>query len=177
MVAYADATQLIPSGLSYDQAAPIYCAGYTTYSGLRLAIPKPHERVAIVGIGALGHLGIQCSKAAGFETIAVTHSKDKEELAYRLGADSVVADGEALLKEKGQQHDRADGEDGIGGADVILAISNSYNATADAIKGLRLDGRFVLMEVSITEPLTISSQVLFKRARILGSTQNDRAPI
>jgi alcohol dehydrogenase len=166
MVAYADATQLIPNGLSYDQAAPIFCAGYTVYSGLRLADPKPHERVAVVGIGALGHLGIQYSKAAGFETIAVTHSKDKEELAYKLGADSVVSDGEGLLKEG--QHD------GAGGADVILATSNSYKATADSIKGLRPDGRVVLMGVSTTEPLTISPEILFKRARILGSTQNDR---
>ncbi|MFL6400361.1 MAG: alcohol dehydrogenase catalytic domain-containing protein, partial [Nitrososphaeraceae archaeon] len=118
MVAYADATQLIPNGLSYDQAAPIFCAGYTVYSGLRFADPKPHERVAVVGIGALGHLGIQYSKAAGFETIAVTHSKDKEELAYKLGADSVVADGEGLLKES--QH----GSPGGGGSDVILATSN-----------------------------------------------------
>ena len=166
MVAYADATQIIPNGLSYDQAAPIFCAGYTVYSGLRLADPKPHERVAVVGIGALGHLGIQYSKAAGFETIAVTHSKDKEELAYKLGADSVVSDGEGLLKEG--LHD------GAGGADVILATSNSYKATADSIKGLRPDGRVVLMGVSTTEPLTISPEILFKRARIIGSTQNDR---
>ena len=166
MVAYADATQLIPNGLSYDQAAPIFCAGYTVYSGLRLADPKPHERVAVLGIGALGHLGIQYSKAAGFETIAVTHSKDKEELAYKLGADSVVSDGEGLLKEG--LHD------GAGGADVILATSNSYKATADSIKGLRPDGRVVLMGVSTTEPLTISPEILFKRARIIGSTQNDR---
>ena len=166
MVAYADATQLLPNGLSYDQAAPIFCAGYTVYSGLRLGDPKPHERVGVVGIGALGHLGIQYSKAAGFETIAVTHSKDKEELAYKLGADSVVSDGEGLLKEG--QHD------GAGGADVILATSNSYKATADSIKGLRPDGRVVLMGVSTTEPLTISPEILFKRARILGSTQNDR---
>jgi D-arabinose 1-dehydrogenase-like Zn-dependent alcohol dehydrogenase len=66
---------------------------------LRFADPRPHERVAVVGIGALGHLGIQYSKAAGFETIAVTYSKDKEELAYKLRADSVVANGEGLLKE------------------------------------------------------------------------------
>src|ERR671938_132485 len=161
MVAYAEATQLIPNRLSYDQAAPIFCAGYTVYSGLRLADPKPHERIAVVGIGALGHLGIQYSKAAGFETIAVTHSKDKEELAYKLGADSVVSDGEALLK---------DGE----GADVILATSNSYKATADAIKGLRPDGRVMLMGVSSTETLTVSPEILFKRACIIGSTQNDR---
>jgi alcohol dehydrogenase len=171
MVAYADATQLIPNGLSYDQAAPIFCAGYTVYSGLRLADPKPHERIAIVGIGALGHLGIQYSKAAGFETIAVTHSKDKEELAYKLGADSVVTNGDALLKEKGQND--ASSADG-GGADVILATSNSYKATADAIKGLRPDGRVILMGVSPSESLTVSPEILFKRIRIIGSTQNDR---
>ena len=75
-----------------------------------MADPKPHERIAVVGIGALGHLGIQYSKAAGFETIAVTHSKDKEELAYKLGADSVVSDGEGLLKQKGQHgHSSTDG--------------------------------------------------------------------
>ena len=160
MVGYADATQLLPDGLSYDQAAPIFCAGYTVYSGLRFAYPKPHERVVVVGIGALGHLGIQYSKAAGFETIAVTHSKDKEELAYKLGADSVVPDGGILLKE--------------GGADVILSTSNSYKATADSIKALRPDGRVILMGVSTTEPLAISPEILFKRGHIIGSTQNDR---
>jgi alcohol dehydrogenase len=162
MVAYADSTQLLPDGLSYEQAAPIFCAGYTVYSGLRFADPKPHERIAVVGIGGLGHLGIQYSKAAGFETIAVTHSKDKEELAYKLGADSVVADGKGLA------------EGGGGGADVILATSNSYKSTADSIKGLRPDGRLVLMGVSATEPLTLSPEILFKRGRIIGSTQNDR---
>jgi alcohol dehydrogenase len=168
MVAYASATQLLPNGLSYDQAAPIFCAGYTVYSGLRFADPKPHERIAVVGIGALGHLGIQYSKAAGFETIAVTHSKDKEELAYKLGADSVVPDGKGLLEDQGR------------GADVILATSNSYKAVADSIKGLRPDARLILMGASATnEPLVLSSgslspEFLFKRDRVIGSTQNDR---
>ena len=165
MVAYAAATQLLPDGLSYDQAAPIFCAGYTVYSGLRFADPKPHERIAVIGIGALGHLGIQYAKAAGFETIAITHSKDKEELAYKLGADSVVADGKGLAEEGGG---------GGGGVDVILATSNSYRSTADSIKGLRPDGRLVLMGVSATEPLTLSPEILFRRGHIIGSTQNDR---
>jgi alcohol dehydrogenase len=160
MVAYADATQLIPDEVSYDQAAPIFCAGFTVYSGLRMADPKPHERIAVVGIGALGHLGIQYSKAAGFETIAVTHSKDKEELAYKLGADIVVSDGESLQKE--------------GGADVILSTSNSYTTTAESIKALRPDGRVILMGFSSTDTLTVSPEILFKRGRIIGSTQNDR---
>jgi len=162
MVAYAAATQLLPNSLSYDQAAPIFCAGFTVYSGLRFADPKPHERIAVLGIGGLGHLGVQYAKAAGFETIAVTHSKDKQELAYKLGADSVVADGKELSEEGG------------GGADVILATSNSYKATADSLKGLRPDGRLILMGVSATEPLTLSPELLFKRGRIIGSTQNDR---
>ena len=107
---------------------------------------------------------------------AVTHSKDKEELAYKLGADSVVSDGEALLKEKGHYGNGSpDGNSAQGGgADVILATSNSYKATADAIKGIRPDGRVILMGFSTTETLTVSPEILFKCARIIGSTQNDR---
>jgi alcohol dehydrogenase len=86
---------------------------------------------------------------------------DKQELSYKLGADSVVADGKGLSEEGG-------------GADVILATSNSYRATADSLKGLRPDGRLILMGVSATEPLTVSPEILFKRGRIIGSTQNDR---
>jgi alcohol dehydrogenase len=160
MLAYADATALLPEGLTYEQAAPIFCAGYTVWSGLRWADPKPHERIAVVGIGGLGHLALQYSKAAGFETLAVTHSKDKEKLVRGLGADEVVTDGETL---------RA-----AGGPDVILAASNSFKATSDAMKGLRPDGRLVLMGFS-GEPLELlPADMITKRLRILGSTQNGR---
>ena len=168
MVAYADATQLLPKGLTYEQAAPIFCAGYTVYSGLRFADPRPHERVAVVGIGALGHLGIQYSKAAGFETIAVTYSKDKEELAYKLRADSVVANGEGLLKEG--QHDSLGGGSSSG-VDVLQVILTRQLQTQ--LKVLDQTDALFLMGVS-TEPFTISPEILFKRARIIGSTQNDR---
>jgi len=67
MLMNADVTYLIPDKVSYEQAAPIFCAGYTVYSGLRWADPKPHERVAVLGIGGLGHLAVQYAKAAGFE--------------------------------------------------------------------------------------------------------------
>ena len=169
MVAYADATQLLLKGLTYEQAAPIFCAGYTVYSGLRFADPRPHKRVAVVGIGALGHLGIQYSKAAGFETIAVTYSKDKEELAYKLRADSVVANGEGLLKEG--QHDSLGGGSNSG-VDVLQVILTRQLQTQLKVLD-QMDGRFVLMGVS-TEPFTISPEILFKRARIIDSTQNDR---
>jgi 2-desacetyl-2-hydroxyethyl bacteriochlorophyllide A dehydrogenase len=161
MVAYADATMLLPDGLAYEQAAPVFCAGYTVWSGLRSANPKPHERIAVVGIGGLGHLALQYSKAAGFETIAITHSKDKEELAHKLGADVVVSDGQGLR--------------GAGGADVILATSNSYKAAADTLRGLRPDGRLVFIGAS-DEPFTIPSpgEFLMNRHQIIGSSQNGR---
>lgn len=158
MLAYADATALLPDGLSYPQAAPILCAGYTVWSGLRFADPKPHERVAVVGIGGLGHLAVQYARAAGFETFAVTRSKDKETLIRSLGADEVVADGDML---------RA-----AGGADVILATSNSMKSTADALKGLRPDGRLILMGFSSTEKLEVPADLLLTRGRIIGSQQN-----
>jgi D-arabinose 1-dehydrogenase-like Zn-dependent alcohol dehydrogenase len=160
MVAYADATALLPEGLAYDQAAPIFCAGYTVWSGLRLAEPQPHERIAVVGIGGLGHLAVQYAKAAGFETIAVTRTKDKEKLVRDLGADEVVADGEAL---------RA-----AGGADVILATSNSMTSTGDTLKGLRPDGRLILMGLSSSDRLEVPADLLLTRGRIIGSQQNGR---
>lgn len=157
MLAYADATMLLPDAISYEQAAPVFCAGYTVWSGLRFADPKPHERIAILGIGGLGHLALQYSKAAGFETIAITHSPDKEKLVRELGADEVVADGEGLQK--------------AGGADVILATGNSYKAASAALKGLRPDGRMVLMGVS-EEPLEVTADAIMNRTRIIGSQQN-----
>ncbi|MBD1848017.1 alcohol dehydrogenase catalytic domain-containing protein [Cyanobacteria bacterium FACHB-63] len=159
MLAYADATMLLPEGLSYEQAAPIFCAGYTVWSGIRIADPKPHERIAVVGVGGLGHLAIQYAKAAGFETIAISHSPDKEKMIRDLGADEVVADGEQLQK--------------MGGADVILATANSYKPATAAMQGLRPDGRLVAIGVS-DEPFEIDVQpLIMQRQRIIGSTQND----
>ena len=142
MLANANATTLLPNEISYEQAAPVFCAGYTVWSGLRAADPKPHERIAVLGIGGLGHLGIPFSKVSGFETIAITHSIDKEELAIKLGASQVITNGEELKS--------------AGGADVILVTSNSYKPAIDALKGLRPEGRMVIMGVS-TEPLNISA--------------------
>jgi alcohol dehydrogenase len=168
MVAYADSTQLLPDKLSYEQAAPIFCAGFTVYSGLLSAEPKPMERIAVVGIGGLGHLAIQYSKAAGFETVAVTHSKDKEELAYRLRADLVVSDGESLSSYG------SDGQVSSGGVDIILATTNSYKAVTDSFKGLRPDGRVILMGISGKETLVIPEDMVYKKIQIKGSMANDR---
>jgi alcohol dehydrogenase len=157
MLAYADATMPLPDSISYEQAAPIFCAGYTVWSGLRLADPKPHERIAVVGIGGLGHLALQYSKASGFETIAVTKSRDKDRMIRDLGADEIVENGDKLLA--------------AGGADVLLATSNSWSATADAAKGMRPEGRIILMGVG-AEPLNYTPELMFKHVGLMGSTQN-----
>src|SRR5205823_6547207 len=151
---------LIPDKVSYEQAAPIFCAGYTVYSGLRWADPQPHERVAVVGIGGLGHLALQYAKAAGFETVAVSHSSDKDKQVRELGADEIVRDGKGLAA--------------AGGVDIILGTSNSNDAMADAIQGLRPDGRFVLMGFE-SKPLLVSpADLIVRRIKIVGSQQNGR---
>jgi alcohol dehydrogenase len=160
MPMYAEATTLLPEGLSYEQAAPIFCAGYTVWSGLRWANPKPHERVAVLGIGGLGHLAVQYAKAAGFETIAISHSPDKDKMIRELGADEIVRDGKGLAA--------------AGGADILLSTSNSTKAMVDSVQGLRPDGRLVTMGAD-AEPLAVSLMDLIgKRIQVIGSTQNGR---
>jgi len=158
MLMNADATYLIPDNVSYEQAAPIFCAGYTVWSGLRWADPLPHERVAVLGVGGLGHLAVQYAKAAGFTTIAISHSPDKDKMIRDLGADEIVRDGKSLAA--------------AGGADIILSTSNSTQSMADSIQGLRPDGRLVAMGVG-AEPLSISlTDLIVKRIRVIGSQQN-----
>jgi len=155
----AGATMLLPDGLSYEQAAPIFCAGYTVWSGIRWAKPQPGERVAVLGIGGLGHLAIQYSKAAGFDTIAISHSPDKDKMIRELGADEIVRDGKGLLA--------------AGGADILLSTTNSSRAMTESMQGLRPDGRFVAMGAD-AEPIPLSPiDLIFKRIQIIGSSQND----
>lgn len=155
----AEGTVLLPDGLDYVDAAPMMCAGYTTWSALRDADLQPQERVAVLGIGGLGHVALQLAHATGFETIAVTHSADKHDLARQLGADHVVADGPELRK--------------IGGADVLLVTTNSFAAAEAAIVGLRPDGRVVLSGLDFTQPFSIPSDGVpfhMMRQRVIGST-------
>ena len=160
MLAAADGTMLLPDGLAWEQAAPIFCAGYTVWSGLRWAKPEPGETVAVLGVGGLGHLAVQFAKAAGFKTIAVTRTPDKDRLVKDLGADEVVRDGAGLAA--------------VGGADVLLGTGNSMAAMSEGIAGLRPDGRLVVMGFEAA-PLVVSpADLIMKRIRVLGSQQNHR---
>ncbi|MGB7280666.1 MAG: zinc-binding dehydrogenase [Candidatus Acidiferrum sp.] len=114
--------------------------------------------MAVLGIGGLGHLALQYAKAAGFETIAISHSPDKDKLIRELGADEIVRDGKSLAA--------------AGGADIILSTSNSAKSMVDSIQGLRPDGRLIAMGAD-AEPLSVSlMDLIMKRIRVIGSQQN-----
>ena len=133
MLAYADACTVLPVALSYEAAAPMFCAGYTVVSALRAADARPGERCAVLGLGGLGHLAIQFAKAFGLEVVALTSSDDKADDARRFGADdAVVIDSHA-----GRKLDKR------GGADVIVSTTNSARQLAEVITGLRPRGRLV----------------------------------
>jgi D-arabinose 1-dehydrogenase-like Zn-dependent alcohol dehydrogenase len=101
---------------------------------------------------------VQYAKAAGFETIAISHSPDKDRMVRELGADEIVRDGKGLAA--------------AGGADIVLNTSNSSESMADSLQGLRPDGRFVSMGADGT-PFPVSPGFLIsKRINIMGSTQN-----
>jgi D-arabinose 1-dehydrogenase-like Zn-dependent alcohol dehydrogenase len=158
MAADVGGTVLLPDGISYEDAAPTVCAGYTVWAGIRRADARPGARVAVVGVGGIGHFALQYAKAAGYHVIAVTRTADKHALARELGADDVVADG-AALKE-------------IGGADVLLHTSSSHAAIVDAMAGLRPWGTVVLMGIALDE-LTLPALSLTTHShRVVGSAHN-----
>lgn len=167
MLAWAEGCTLVPDGLDDASAAPIFCAGFTVMSGLRNADPRPGERVAVLGIGGLGHLAVQLGAALGLETIAVTSSEDKRAEAKRMGASDVVIAGshvgESLQK--------------VGGADLILSTTNSAKQVSQALAGLRPEGRLVNMG-ALDGPIQADSHLLLiKQLRLVGSTQNRRADL
>ncbi len=167
MVAWASGCALIPEGASFEAAAPIFCAGYTTMSGLRNADPKPGERVAVLGVGGLGHLAVQFSKALGLTTLAVTGQADKKKELRELGADEVILSGD----DPGQALQAA------GGADVILSTTNSAKQIVSAFRGLRPGGRFINMGLP-DGAIAIDPMVLmFGQRQLRGSSQDERSDL
>ncbi len=136
----------IPSELSDAEAAPMGCAGVTTYNALRHTKALPGDRVAILGVGGLGHLGVQFARAMGFETIAINRGTGKEADARKLGAhhyiDSTAGDPAEALK-------------ALGGAAVVLATAANSAAMAATVGGISPRGELVTIGVT-TEPLPIS---------------------
>jgi D-arabinose 1-dehydrogenase-like Zn-dependent alcohol dehydrogenase len=167
MLAEAEGCKLLPDGLGWELAAPLFCGGFSAMSAYRASRPQPGDRIAIIGIGGLGHLAIQVAKAMGHEVVAVTGSPDKQRDAKTMGADDVL-----LVKDHvGQELTR------MGGVDVVLSFSPSMKQNSQALEGLRAGGRLVTTAVS-AEPIQGDPvQMLFKQTSIIGSAHNDPADL
>ena len=145
VVVPAAALASMPEELDAAEAAPLLCAGITTFNALRRSSAIAGDLVAILGVGGLGHLGVQFAAKLGFETVAIARGTEKEELARELGAhhyvDSTATDpGEALQE--------------LGGAGVVLATVTAADAMAAVLGGLAVDGELVVVGAS-ADPIEV----------------------
>ncbi len=142
----ANALARIPVELSDVEAAPMGCAGVTTYHALRQTKALPGDRVAILGIGGLGHLGVQFARAMGFETIAIARGTGKAEDARKLGAHHYI---------DSTSGDVAEALQALGSAAVVLATAGNSAAMAETVGGLLPQGELITIGVT-ADPLPIS---------------------
>lgn len=150
MIAPFEALAAIPEELAAAEAAPLLCAGITTYNALRHSGARPGDVVAVLGIGGLGHLGVQFAAKMGCRTVAIARGSDKEPLAKKLGAhvylDSVARDVPAELNK-------------LGGAKVILSTVTSSKAMSAVLGGLAVGGKMIVVGAS-PEPIEVSPLLL-----------------
>jgi D-arabinose 1-dehydrogenase-like Zn-dependent alcohol dehydrogenase len=159
MIAPATALARIPDGLPAIEAAPLMCAGVTTFNALRNSGARPGDLVAVLGVGGLGHLGVQFAVKMGFQTVAVARGADKEALARKLGAQHYI---------DSQAEDAAAALTKMGGARVILATVTSGAAMSAVLAGLGVDGRLVIVGAP-AEPLQVPALgLIFARRSIVG---------
>jgi len=147
MIAEARGLSSIPNELNSADAAPLLCAGITTYNALRNAGLRGGDLVAVQGIGGLGHLGVQFARKMGFRTVAIGRGREKEKLAKDLGArlyiDTSVEDAAAALQR-------------LGGARAILATATSGAAMGPLVSGLSARGKFIVVGVP-EDPISLNA--------------------
>ena len=159
MIARTEAVAAIPDALSPAEAAPLLCAGVTTFNGLRHSGAVAGDLVAVQGLGGLGHLGIQFASKMGFHTVAIGRGKDKEPLARKLGAAEYLdTDGVNVAKELTS----------LGGASVILATAPDSKAMSALIDGLGVGGQLLVVGAS-ADPISVTPiQLIMERRSIRG---------
>ncbi len=154
-----EALARIPEELSPIEAGPLMCAGITTYNSLRHSGARAGDLVAVLGVGGLGHLGVQFAAKMGFNTVAIARGKEKEPLARSLGARHYI-DSEAS--------NVAESLTRLGGARVILATVTSGKAMNAALGGLGLDGKFIILGAA-DEPIKVDAiQMIGGRRSVQG---------
>jgi D-arabinose 1-dehydrogenase-like Zn-dependent alcohol dehydrogenase len=155
MVAPMEALASIPEELRSIEAAPLMCAGITTYNALRNSGARVGDVVAILGIGGLGHLGVQYAAKMGFNTVAIGRGKDEEELVKRLGARKYIDN---------RSQDSVQELNKLGGAKVILATVPSGKAMSAVLGGLSVNGKLIVIGAS-DEPIEASPTLLLSGRR------------
>jgi D-arabinose 1-dehydrogenase-like Zn-dependent alcohol dehydrogenase len=160
MIARQEALAFVPEGWAVaSDAAPLMCAGITTFNALRNSGARPGDLVAVQGVGGLGHLGVQYAAKMGFNTVAIARGRDKEELARKLGAshyiDSTARDAAAELGK-------------LGGAKVILSTVVDAAAMSSVVGGLANEGKLLVIGVP-AKPLEVSAMpLLFGNCSVAG---------
>jgi D-arabinose 1-dehydrogenase-like Zn-dependent alcohol dehydrogenase len=153
MIARAEALALVPEGMEPLASAPLLCAGITTFNALRNSGARPGDRVAVQGVGGLGHLAVQYAAKMGFFTVAIGRGTAYEALAMKLGAstyiDSKARDAAAELRQ-------------LGGADVIVATAPSGAAMTAVLGGLATCGKLIVIGVG-PEPIQVDTFSLLVR--------------
>jgi D-arabinose 1-dehydrogenase-like Zn-dependent alcohol dehydrogenase len=157
MVAPAEALAAIPESLSDVEAAPLLCAGITTYNALRHSGAMPGDLVAVQGIGGLGHLGIQFGNKFGYKIAAIGRGSENAPLAKKLGA-SVYIDSKATNAAEALQK--------LGGAQVILATAPNSKAMSELINGLGPNGKLVVIGATF-EPIEVTPLQLISGSRTI----------
>jgi propanol-preferring alcohol dehydrogenase len=169
MLAPAAYAAPIPDALDFVDAAPLMCAGLTVFNGLRNAGFEPGDRVAVIGLGGLGHLGVLYAIEMGGRVAVLSSSVDKENEARELGAERFIDTGqgpaaEALL-------------DWEGGADIILATAPSTQAMTDALPGLAPDGTLAVLGAAAGEISVNPMDLIGARRHLMGSPSGSRKDV
>jgi D-arabinose 1-dehydrogenase-like Zn-dependent alcohol dehydrogenase len=157
MLAPVEALTAIPEGLTDMEVAPLLCAGITTYNALRHSGALPGDLVAVLGVGGLGHLGIQFANKFGYKVAAVGRGAESAALAKKLGA-SVYIDNKVT--------DAAQELQKLGGAQVILATAPSSKAMSEVIDGLGPNGKLMVIGVE-SEPIAVTPVQLVTGSRTI----------
>ncbi len=157
MVAPVEALVAIPESLSAADAAPLLCAGITTFNALRHSGALPGDLVAVVGVGGLGHLGIQFANKFGYQVAAIGRGSENEALAKKLGASVYIDSKSANAAEELQK---------LGGARVILATAPSSKAMSELFDGLGPNGKLLVIGVTF-DPLEVTPVQLISGSRTM----------
>jgi len=166
LIARASGLVSVPDSLSAVAAAPLLCAGLTTFGALRNAPARAGDLVAILGIGGLGHLGVQYARRMGFEVVAIGRGLASRDLALTLGAHHYV---DSAAEDIGQALQA------LGGAALVVVTASGGRTASQALKGLRPRGRVIVLGAS-PEPVEAStSDLLFGGRSVQGALTGDPA--